>query len=279
MSTVIYYFSGTGNSLIVAKDLAAKLNGELVPIPSVVDNDNIITNAETIGIVFPVYNAVFHGMPLMVKRFINKLEKIDSKYIFAVCTCLGWSYITLKIVGDMIRARGGKLSAGFNVIMPDNSTPVTINKQQKLFRNWKKKLEIILRYINARKSGKFEIPVLNNLLIIPFKSGGEKKTIEVYSKLASSANLTYDELVPLSDASFLVNDQCNGCGICARICPAKDIVMIDDKPVWQHHCESCLACINWCPKGAIHGGIVSIDKVPTGYHHPDVKLTDMYLRN
>ena len=124
---------------------------------------------QTKGIVFPAFNAVFHGMQLMIKRFNNKLGNIDSKYIFAVCTCLGWSHVTIKKLGENINSRGGRLSAGFTVIMPDNSTPVSIKKQQKLFRNWKKKLGIIRKYINAHKIGRYENPVFFNLLMIPFR--------------------------------------------------------------------------------------------------------------
>jgi flavodoxin len=35
MSTEIYYFSDTGNSLVVARDIAVKMNGKMIPIPSV----------------------------------------------------------------------------------------------------------------------------------------------------------------------------------------------------------------------------------------------------
>ena len=279
MSTIIYYFSGTGNSLVVARDIAAKMNGEMIPIPSVIDNESITTDADVIGIVFPVYNAVCQGMPTMVKRFVNKLGNLDSKYIFTICTCLGWSNVTIKKLGEIVKARGGKLSAGFTVIMPDNSTPTDIEKQQKLFNKWKKKLEAITHYVNARKKGRFENPKIINFIMVPFLSGGKKKTLMLYGRLANSTNLSYEELVHMSDRSFIVDDKCNGCGICAKICPANDIEMINNRPVWQNRCESCLACVNWCPKDAILGGIVSVDKTPTGYHHPEVKLSDMLLRN
>jgi flavodoxin len=54
MSTEIYYFSGTGNSLHVAKELQKRLPGsKLIPIVSFLDNDVVIIKGETVGFVFP----------------------------------------------------------------------------------------------------------------------------------------------------------------------------------------------------------------------------------
>lgn len=139
------------------------------------DKESITTDADLIGIVFPVYHAVFDGMPLMINRFVNKLGNIDPKYIFAVCTCKGWSRVTINKLGEIIKTRGGKLSAGFTVPMPDNSSPTTIEEQQKLFNNWKKKLEIIYQYVNARKKDKFENTVFYNLIMAPFTSRLKKQ--------------------------------------------------------------------------------------------------------
>ena len=112
------------------------------------DKESITTDADVVGIVFPVYHAIFNGMPLIIGRFIRKMGNIDSKYIFAVCTCKGWSRVTINKVGEIIKIRGGRLSAGFTVKMPDNSSSTTREKQQKLFNKWKKKLEIIYHYVN-----------------------------------------------------------------------------------------------------------------------------------
>jgi flavodoxin len=113
MNTKIYYFSGTGNSLSVARDIAEKIKGTLISIPSVMDKQVIKTEADNIGIVFPSYLAQLYGIPLIVEKFIKKLESIGSKYIFAVCTCGGLENVnalpTLKNLGKIIKSRGGKL--------------------------------------------------------------------------------------------------------------------------------------------------------------------------
>jgi flavodoxin len=110
MSTEIYYFSGTGNSLVVARDIAEKTKGKLISIPAVMGKQSIRTDADNIGIVFPCHLAHLYGIPLIVKRFIKKLEDINSKYIFAVCTCGGLENFnglpTLKNLSKIIKSIG-----------------------------------------------------------------------------------------------------------------------------------------------------------------------------
>jgi ferredoxin len=97
-----------------------------------------------------------------------------------------------------------------------------------------------------------------------------------YEKLSQDSRPKFQDLIPLADRSFRANEACNGCRICARVCPVGNIAMVDAKPVWQHHCETCFACYQWCPKTAIYGKIVEYEQ-PN--HHPDVKVSDMVRRN
>ncbi len=73
MKTIIYYFTGTGNSLAAAKKIAALLGDcELVPIASLQDIPGAITTeADRIGIVCPVYDA---GIPVIVAEFAGRLN-------------------------------------------------------------------------------------------------------------------------------------------------------------------------------------------------------------
>jgi ferredoxin len=275
----IYYFSGTGNSLVVARDIAGKINGKLISIPSVIDRESIETDADVIGIVFPVYHAIFDGMPLIIEKFAGKMGNLDTKYIFAVCTCRGWSRVTLTKLGEIIKSRGGILAAGFTVPMPDNSSPSTREKQQKAFSNWKKKLDIIVQYINARKEGKIENTVLYNVIMAPLSSVLQKATVKLLNGLSGSSGLMLREALPLTDKSFLVDEKCNGCGTCSKVCPVDNIKIVDKKPVWQNRCESCLACVNWCPQEAIHGGISFKNNETIRYRHPDVKVSNMLRKD
>lgn len=52
----IYYFTGSGNSLHVAKELQGRIPGsDLIPIVSLLNKDTIETKAETVGFIFPIH--------------------------------------------------------------------------------------------------------------------------------------------------------------------------------------------------------------------------------
>ena len=122
MSINVYYFSGTGNSLVVARDIAEKTNGKLISIPSVMNKDRIKTDANVIGVVFPVHG-IFR-IPSIVERFVGKLDDVSSKYIFAVTTYGSMAGGAVKSFRKVVESCGGKLSAGFAVHMPMNNITI-----------------------------------------------------------------------------------------------------------------------------------------------------------
>jgi len=263
IGTELYYFSGTGNSLVVARDIAEKINGKLLSIPSVMDKENITTDADVIGIVTPSY---YMRIPRIVERFIGKLINLQSRYIFAIVTVGGVAGGILERLSEAIDARGGNLAAGFIVRMPANyihdagALPVFLQKM--MFRSWRRKADKIAGHINRRNSGlqrKFN-PLMTR----------------IFSKRIDKHYLG-GELNPDIDKNFWTDNKCDGCGICLRVCPVGNIIMVNDKPAWQHNCEKCLACIQWCPREALQFGKGTIKR--KRYHHPDVKLSDVLKRN
>lgn len=91
-NTVLYYFSGTGNTLMLASGLAARLNGMLVPISSTVGQSNVRPDADAVGIIFPVY---YNDLPVVVRQFAERLEGLSGKYLFAVANYGGAGGVSL----------------------------------------------------------------------------------------------------------------------------------------------------------------------------------------
>lgn len=121
-TTEIYFFSGTGNSMVLAREIASKTSGKLIPIHFVMNQKHLESQADVIGLVFPVYYATNDcGIPLIVGRFIEKLENISSKYLFAVCTCGYMPGTTIENLRKAIASQGGELACGFTVRMSNKN--------------------------------------------------------------------------------------------------------------------------------------------------------------
>ena len=291
-SVELYFFSGTGNSLFVAKDLASKLNGELISIETLSTQKTIEPNAERVGIIFPVYFAELGGIPNIVNEFIKKLDGIQDKYVFAVCTHHGLPGMTIGNLKKLIANQGGSLKAGFTVNL-HISYPLKLKLRKAFFHKnidifdtnlknldqvpkklnkWAEKQNEIVTYVKANKSGKFETQgFIKKALLAPHRLLMKLSYKTRYSNLAES-KMPFQELIKHADNSFQVYDSCTGCGICAKVCPVNNIEIIGEKPVWNHKCENCLSCFTFCPNNSIHGEIVSYE---IKYHLPQIKLKDM----
>jgi ferredoxin len=256
MKTTIYYYTGTGNSLWVARTLAKELGEtDLVSIPDLTGRDQI-DGADVIGLVFPVY---IWGVPAPIVKFAGRLRGLRPSYVFAVAVNGGQVSNTLVELGDLLKTNGIDLSSGFEIRTPSNyipwGGPGPKEKQNQLFDEGRAKLARIAAHVRDRKTGPTEKgPLWQRLVFTLFHK------------------LTFDK-VPNMDGKFWVDEKCNECGLCAKVCPAGNITIDNGKPSWNHRCEQCLACIQWCPREAIQYG----RKTPQyeRYHHPEIALKDV----
>lgn len=255
MKTSIFYFSGTGNSLKVALDLAKELGDAETHSISKALQGNLSLSSDSIGIVFPVY---MFGPPLIVCDFIKKLNTDCGKYIFAVATCGGMSAGTLKHLEKILKEQALKLSAGFIIKMPGNYTPlygaIDTKKQNAMFFEEEKKIKEIARSIKE-KERKIE-----------------KDTPVLISSLFSVLYRFASPKIPGMDSEFWSDEKCNGCRVCENVCPVSNIKITDGRPVWLHKCQQCFACLQWCPQEAIQYKKSTISR--KRYRNPNIKLND-----
>ena len=289
MNIKIYYFSGTGNSFAVARDIANKMEADLISIPKVMNMESIQIDAESIGIIFPSYLAPLFGVPLIVERFIERITNIEFLNIFAVCTCGGYECVnalpSLNKLRKIIKSRGGKLSAEYSIRLPMNNLdydhiPIPINRNQDdIIKKSKTKIDDICDGIMTNKGTKYKTyKIIFNSFMTPAYSLMRQTVTNAlikYAKEPIDTKLKYFELVPLTDRSIFVDEKCDGCGTCAKVCPVKNIKIVNKKPEFQHRCEMCFSCDEWCPSNSIHHW-----GRPKGtkYHHPETKISDMFRR-
>jgi len=257
MSTVLYYFSATGNSLKVARDIASELKDVcLVPITKSFDSGGA-GQFDTVGIIFPVY---MFGLPLIVADFLRTLKVRPGAYVFTVATLGGLPGRSHSLARNILKKCGIKLASGFSVTMPGNYTPlygaIAKELQDEMFQREKLKVKQIAKFILQRKYGIFEEkPFLVNFLIyvLLYRAGSSQ--------------------IPGSARGFWITDACIKCGRCARVCPVANIEIKDGKPVWLNRCQHCMACLQWCPVEAIQYKKTTLGK--KRYHHPDINEEDI----
>lgn len=258
MKTTIYYFSGTGNSLAVAKDIARELNSrsnitEILPIAKLSSQKSIKVEADSIGIIFPVY---YHDIPPIIEELTTKLELSDT-YIFGIATYNTEPGNALFNLNAALEKRGNRLASGFYISMPGNSVLImdhttTDEENKKRFIEEKKKIKKIAEAVKSQKS----------LGIEGSYNPAEKYEIKAYLK----------DIYKVAD-QFWVTDKCNQCSICVEVCPRKNIEIVNEKIIWHKNCEHCLACLHWCPQGAVQNGDNSQNC--RRYHHPDISVEEI----
>jgi ferredoxin len=253
--TQLYIHTGTGNTLWVARQLASELTGaDLTFMPYLFKTLPI--QADRVGVIFPVH---IWGLPRRVIQFINHMKVKPGTYLFAVAVNAGQPAATLLQLQKLMSKRLMPLSLGYSIAMPSNyipwGGPGPLDAQQRLYRQARKEIKAIAKSITRGEHNKVDRGPLwqNSLFSLIYK-------------------MTFRQVNKM-DRKFWVDEKCDNCAICAHVCPAANIRMVDGKPLWLHRCEQCLACLQWCPQEAIQYGKNTI-KYPR-YHHPEIILDDM----
>lgn len=267
---IIYYFSGTGNSLYTARIIAEKLGG--ARLVSMRNDPRAFSAAEAdiIGFVCPVYE---WDVPKTVKNFVKGLDINPQAYVFMAATYIAVHGRCFETVDGILREKGSRLSYGR-----------------------------ALRCVASQCIAYEPFPPAK--LIMPFSErGAEKigrdaaeKLQRQYPHMSSVTRRLYGKMMtPFMnvqheyDKGFYTSDECVGCEICRKVCPCGNITFSEGRPVWNHKCEGCNACVVYCPKKAVQFKIpeayVKLDNAVsrrlglpekrTRYHNPNVTAADI----
>jgi len=278
MSTEIYYFSGTGNSLYVAKELQKRIpDCSLIPMVSLLNKEVIQAHSKSIGFIFPVHALT---IPLAVKIFLKKIDMNSAEYSFAIVTRLGIIFRDFKKIDKLLKKKNKHLDSHFILNMYSNDVEDKHYKNPteadilKLEAVVQERLNLIQDIIVNKKISRGKDS--DYLIALPYN----RPVNYLLEKLVHLA-MTFSEYTGGVDY-FCSDSQCTGCGICEKVCLSQKIKMIDEKPVWQKKviCYMCYACINFCPAQSVQinnmpGVVKSYTRINGRYPHPYAKVKDI----
>lgn len=266
---VVLYFTGTGNSLYVARQLAGK-DGEILSIPQLVKNKQYDIEADEIGIVYPIYG---HMPPNMVWEFIKK-AKLRAEYKFAILTYGNRKCSAVEIWDGISRKAGNAFDYIGTIIMVDNWLPnFDMNEQMKIDKHIPENIAKITKDLAARRCWHEPVTTLER---------------EQHQEFLKRSGIDPKKGFLLkSEKHFTVTDSCIECGICTYVCPHGNYELTSNGAKLEGDCEFCFACIQNCPQKAIQfaeqpeGGFpVLPEKNPKArYRNEHISLMDLKMAN
>ena len=258
---MIIYFSGTGNCLAIARQIAIATNDHVMPLTEAVRKD--LTAEKHIGLVYPSYD---FNAPPAVRNLVPRLKISAQAYVFIIIPCGAQAGNSIWTIRRLLREKGIEVAYSHKIRVPDNCAIVfgrNPNDQVWKFTRFANRLQTIIADVQAeRKAHHFAW----------------------FSPLAWIMGTKRMEQWMLRTFRPTVNEaKCIGCGICSRVCPMRNITLTDREESTTNntqlaaigpHCTACLACLHACPQQAIEACAKTTIK-DRQYRHPDIRLKDL----
>ena len=96
---LIYCYSGSGNCLDIARNIAKKLGDTDIVMMRTAPAITDAREAERVGFVFPCYAG---GLPGKVEEYVRNVAVGRSAYKFAVCSYAGYPGVGLSVIDSIV---------------------------------------------------------------------------------------------------------------------------------------------------------------------------------
>lgn len=275
MKVLILYFSGTGNTEYVAKNIQRKLacltvDSDLESIETILPENCAGFDLLIIG--FPVYAG---SSPEFFRRFLNLLPTVSKKGIFVFCTRAMFTGQAITEVDEQLSSKGYILLDHQIVGMPGSDALPFMSKSSKYVQKALNK-----DYNNLREIAEFVdriayvINEINQGKSVDSMWKQPPKGIPLLNKVFQLIwDLGYRFAEKKIKPKFRVDEKCVHCGLCIKQCPSRNISLKNGSIIFNTHCYMCMRCINQCPREAIQIGKGTMNKFrwkgPMGDFNPE----------
>lgn len=236
---MILYFSATGNSEYVAKNVAHLINDSVVNMTDYLKKNEAmdLTSDTPYVVISPIYIST---IPTIIIDLLKKSKLKGNKNIYFIMTCAGSGVSAAAAFLKPLSKEINMIYRGVeHLSMPQN----------------------YLMFFTVKCKEDNDIKMNEAISKIPALADKIKKNLDFdMSKVGFMHKLLIKPTIWLFDTFFIkpkkfyTTDECIGCGACSKLCPLNNIKMVDNKPEWNKNCIHCTACINKCPKRAIEYG-------------------------
>ena len=249
---LIIYYSGTGNSARVSEWIAenARSKGMNVHVASF-NKFNPADIAHFEGKTLIGFYSATHGfnMPHSMIAFMLRFKELRGSDTFIGNTRAGmklWklfmpglSGIAMYFPALIMLLKGYKVKAMYPVDLPSNWISLHPGLRQKIVDSMVVHCNTLVNHFADRVLIGRRV-YLRSLVLLPLDA------------LVAPIAIGYYFIGRFMLAkTFVASDKCNACGLCARQCPTKSIIIKDNRPYWKFSCESCMHCMNYCPERAV----------------------------
>ena len=242
---MVFYFSGTGNSQLAAKQIASELGDELVSINACLKKGEKRTFRSERPLVFvaPIYA---WRLPRVVERWIRDNQFVGNRNAYFILTRGGGTQGNAAAYAEKLCAEAGLTWRGLaSAQMPENYIALASAPSERECADIIARAKPVFSEL-AGRIGRDE----------PFP----KVSVSPAGRFISGPfNPLYYRFY-IKDRGFTVSDACVSCGKCAKRCPLNNIDLADGRPVWKGICTHCMACICGCPTEAIEYKSISKGK-------------------
>ena len=258
MRCIIYVFSGTGNTMLVAEEYAASIGPEthIAAIDSSFMDLPSPDGYQLVGIGYPVH--AFNA-PEIVERFARELKPSVHQDLFIFHTGgegLHFNDTSSVRIRRILRKDFTILSER-HYVMPYNM----------IFRHSDAMVKHMVTYMR-------KLVPLHVSSILAKRTEGMR--LMPFSRIVSSVLRIEWLYAKLQGPTMRAGDSCTGCGLCARRCPMGNITMANGRPVFGMNCSLCVRCSFSCPVDAISIGLLNGWRV-SGPYEVDRVMADQTI--